>query len=99
MLGIKRDENAMKYIDQKVTFDDSEYETATATDAMEAEKIIQAGFDFVVEKQGRLIFRKRKRFWKICVLNGGLLQQVFVMYKVARYPEGLPFFVGAGPDW
>ncbi len=51
----------MKYT-QLIQSKDSEYEVATATTIEEAKPIIAAGFEFVLEKNGILMFRKPKRF-------------------------------------
>jgi len=51
----------MKYT-QLIQSKDSEYEVATATTIEEAKPIISAGFGFVYEKNGIMLFRKPKRF-------------------------------------
>jgi integrase len=61
LLGHKKIENTMKYT-QLIQFKDNEYEVATATTIEEAKPIIAAGFEFVHEKNGIMIFRKPKRF-------------------------------------
>jgi hypothetical protein len=40
----------------------SEFEVATATTIEEAKPIMSAGFEFVHEKNGIMMFRKPKRF-------------------------------------
>lgn len=61
LLGHKCIENTMKYIGM-INFKDDEYEVTTATTVDEAKQILSAGFDFVTEKNGIMIFRKPKRF-------------------------------------
>jgi len=45
-----------------IHFEDSEFEVATATTVEEAKQILTAGFDFVTEKSGIMLFRRPKRF-------------------------------------
>jgi integrase len=61
LLGHKKIENTMKYT-QLIQFKDNEFEVATATTIEEAKPIIGAGFEFVHEKNGIMMFRKPKRF-------------------------------------
>jgi integrase len=61
LLGHKKIENTMKYT-QLIQFKDSEFEVATATTIEEAKPIIAAGFEYVTEKKGIMLFRKPKRF-------------------------------------
>jgi len=61
LLGHKKIENTMKYT-QLVTFSDSEYEVATAQTLEEAKQVLSAGFDYVAEKDGIMLFRKPKRY-------------------------------------
>jgi hypothetical protein len=61
LLGHKRVENTMKYIGL-TNFKDDEFEVATATDVDEAKKVLSAGFDYVTEKNGIMLFRRPKRF-------------------------------------
>ena len=61
LLGHKKIENTMKYT-QLIQFKDSEYEVATAKTIDEAKPIIKAGFEFIHEKNGIMLFRKPKRF-------------------------------------
>jgi integrase len=63
LLGHKRIENTMKYISM-VHFKDDEFEVAIATTVEEAKQIISAGFDYVTEKTGIMLFRRPKRFSK-----------------------------------
>jgi len=61
LLGRKRAENTMKYIGM-INFKTNEYEVTTATDVEEAKKVLAAGFEYVIEKQGIMLSRKPKRF-------------------------------------
>lgn len=61
MLGHKRITNTLKYA-QLIKFKDDEYEVATAANVEETKKILEAGFDYVCEKDGILMFRKPKRY-------------------------------------
>ena len=61
LLGHKKIENTMKYT-QLIHFKDSEYEVATATTIEEAKTIIAAGFEYIAEKNGIMLFRKPKCF-------------------------------------
>jgi integrase/transcription elongation factor Elf1 len=61
MLGHKRIENTMKYIGM-INFKDDQFEVATATTVDEAKNILSAGFDYVTEKNGIMLFRRPKRF-------------------------------------
>ena len=45
-----------------IHFKDDEFEVATATAVEEAKKVLQAGFDYVTEKNGIMLFRRPKRF-------------------------------------
>jgi integrase len=63
LLGHKRVENTMKYIGM-IHFKDDEFEVATATTVDEAKQILSAGFDYVAEKNGIMLFRRPKRFSK-----------------------------------
>lgn len=53
--------NSMKYI-HMLNFKDDEFEVTAATDIEEAKKILSAGFDYVTQKDGIMLFRKPKRF-------------------------------------
>ncbi|HEX9261569.1 MAG TPA: tyrosine-type recombinase/integrase [Candidatus Bathyarchaeia archaeon] len=64
LLGHKRIENTMKYIGM-IHFKDDQYEVTTATTIEEAKQVLSAGFDFVTEKNGIMLFRKPKRFSKV----------------------------------
>jgi integrase len=61
LLGHKRIENTVKYT-QFVSFSDSEYEVATAQTLEEAKQALSAGFDYITEKNGIMLFRKPKRY-------------------------------------
>ena len=63
LLGHKRIENTMKYISM-IHFKNDEFEVATATTVDEAKSVLSAGFDFVAEKNGIMLFRRPKRFSK-----------------------------------
>lgn len=60
-LGHKKIENTMKYT-QLVSFSDTEYEVTTAQSLEEAKQVLSAGFDYVAEKDGIMLFRKPKRY-------------------------------------
>lgn len=64
LLGHKRIENTMKYIGM-IHFKDDEYEVTTATTVEEAKQVLTAGFDYVTEKNGIMLFRRPKRFSKV----------------------------------
>jgi len=53
----------MKYIGM-VHFTDDRFEVATATTVEEAKQVLSAGFDYVTEKKGIMLFRRPKRFSK-----------------------------------
>jgi integrase len=61
LLGHKRIENTMKYIGM-IHFKEDEFEVATATTVEEAEQVISAGFEYVTETKGIMLFRRPKRF-------------------------------------
>lgn len=65
LLGHKRIDNTMKYT-QLIQFKDNEYEVATASTLEEAKQVLTAGFDYITEKNGVMIFRKPKRFVNVC---------------------------------
>ncbi len=60
-LGHKSILSTMKYI-RMIHFEDNEFEVATATTVDEAKQILSAGFDYVTEKSGIMLFRRPKRF-------------------------------------
>jgi hypothetical protein len=43
-----------------VSFEDDEYHTATAKSIKEDEELLKAGFEYVTERDGVKIYRKRK---------------------------------------
>ena len=61
LLGHKNIRNTMKYIGL-INFKDNEFEVTTATTVEEAKKILSAGFNYVTEKNGIMLFRRPKRF-------------------------------------
>jgi len=61
LLGHKKIENTMKYT-QLVSFSDTEFEVTTAQTLEEAKQVLSAGFDYVAEKDGIMLFRKPKRY-------------------------------------
>jgi integrase len=63
LLGHKRVENSMKYIGM-IDFKDDEFEVTTATSVDEAKQVLSAGFDYVTEKNGIMLFKRPKRFSK-----------------------------------
>jgi ribosome-binding ATPase YchF (GTP1/OBG family) len=63
LLEHKRIENAMKYMGM-VHFKGDEFEVTSANTAKEAKQILSAGFDYVTEKNGIMLFRHPKRFSK-----------------------------------
>lgn len=60
-LGHKRIENTMKYFGL-VHFKDDEFEVTTATTVEEAKQVLSAGFNYVTEKNGIMLFRRPKKF-------------------------------------
>jgi integrase len=60
-LGHKSILSTMKYI-RLIHFEESEFEVATATTVEEAKQKLAAGFDYVTEKAGIMLFRRPKRF-------------------------------------
>lgn len=61
LLRHKRVENTMKYISM-VHFKNDEFEVTTATTVEEAKQVLSAGFEYITEKDGIMLFRKPKRF-------------------------------------
>jgi hypothetical protein len=62
----ERIEDTVNYIGM-IYFKDDEFEVTTATTVEEAKQILSAGFDYVTEKNGIMLFRRLKRFSKVCV--------------------------------
>jgi len=58
-LGHKKLETTLIYT-QLVDFGEDEYTSAVARDLKEAQKLIEAGFEYVTEMDGAKLFRKRK---------------------------------------
>lgn len=61
LLGHKKIENTMRYT-QLIQFKDDEYKVTCATAVEEAMTVLMAGFEYVTEKNGIMLFRKPKRF-------------------------------------
>jgi hypothetical protein len=53
----------MKYVGM-IYFKHDEFEVTTATTVDEAKQVLIAGFDYVTEKNGIMLFRRPKRFSK-----------------------------------
>jgi hypothetical protein len=45
-----------------VHFKNDEFEVTTATTVEEAKQVLSAGFEYITEKDGIMLFRKPKRF-------------------------------------
>jgi integrase len=61
LLGHKNINSTMKYT-QLIEFHDDDYDVATAATVEEAKSTIATGYEFVVEKNGIMLFRRPKRF-------------------------------------
>jgi hypothetical protein len=59
LLGYKRIKNTMKYIGM-IHFKGDEFDVTTATTVEEAKQVLSAGFDYVTEKDGIMLFRSQK---------------------------------------
>jgi len=59
MLGHKSIQNTLVYT-QMVQFKKEEYTSATANTIEDAQKLVEAGFEYVTEIDGVKLFRKRK---------------------------------------
>jgi hypothetical protein len=59
MLGHKSIQNTLVYT-QMVEFKNEEYISATAKTIEDAQKLVEAGFEYVTEICGVKLFRKRK---------------------------------------
>ena len=59
MLGHKSIQNTLVYT-QMVQFKKEEYCSATANTIEDAQKLVEAGFEYVTEIDGVKLFRKRK---------------------------------------
>jgi hypothetical protein len=60
-LGHKSITSTMKYI-RMIHFENNDFEVATASTVDEAKQVISAGYDYVAEKCGIMLFRRPKRF-------------------------------------
>jgi len=61
LLGHKNVQNTMRYIGM-IHFKDDEFDVTTATTVDEAKTVLAAGYDYVIEKNGIMLFRRPKRF-------------------------------------
>lgn len=59
LLGHKNIQNTLMYT-QLVNFESDEYHVKTAREPKEIKELLEAGFEYVCEKDGLLFFRKRK---------------------------------------
>lgn len=59
LLGHKNIANTLIYT-QLVEFEGDEYNSAVANSVEEAKKLIDAGFEYVCNHEGVMLFRKRK---------------------------------------
>ncbi|MEM3881677.1 MAG: tyrosine-type recombinase/integrase, partial [Candidatus Bathyarchaeia archaeon] len=59
LLGHKNINNTLLYT-QLVNFENSEYHVKTAKTPEEIKELLEAGFEYVCERDGLLFFRKRK---------------------------------------
>ena len=59
MLGHKNIQNTLLYT-QLISFENDEFRSATATTVQDAQKLIEAGFEYVCEFNEAKIFRRRK---------------------------------------
>jgi len=68
LLGHKYIQNTLKYT-RLVQFKDDEFDVETATTVEEAKSLLKAGFDYITEKNGIMLFRRPKRFGPSIVSN------------------------------
>ncbi len=61
LLGHKKIQNTMKYT-QLIQFKDDEYQVAAATTVDEAKDLIASGYEYIIEKNGIMLFRRPKRY-------------------------------------
>lgn len=61
LLGHKSIQNTMKYI-HMIHFKDDEFDVEAATNVEEAKQLLSAGFNYVLEKNNIMLFRRPKRF-------------------------------------
>jgi hypothetical protein len=59
ILGHKNIQNTLLYT-QLITYDSDEYFSATAKTVQDAQKLVEAGFDYVCEFNEVKVFKKRK---------------------------------------
>jgi len=59
MLGHKNIQNTLLYT-QLIDFETEEYHSATAKTVEEAQKLVEAGFEYVCSFEDAKLFRKRK---------------------------------------
>jgi len=59
MLGHRNIQNTLLYT-QLISFENDEFRSATATTVQNAQKLIEAGFEYVCEFNEVKIFRRRK---------------------------------------
>ena len=59
MLCHRNIQNALLYT-QLITFESDEYHSATAAPVQDAQKFVEAGFDYVYDFNEVKVFRKRK---------------------------------------
>jgi integrase len=68
LLGHKSILNTMVYT-RLIHFKDDEFEVETASNVEEAKDLLKAGFDYITDKNGIMLFRRPKRFANIGVSN------------------------------
>ena len=68
LLGHKSIQNTMVYT-RLVHFKDDEFEVETASSVEEAKDLLKAGFDYITDKNGIMLFRRPKRFAHLEVSN------------------------------
>jgi integrase len=68
LLGHKSILNTMVYT-RLVHFKDDEFEVETASSVEEAKDLLKAGFDYITDKNGIMLFRRPKRFAHLEVSN------------------------------
>jgi hypothetical protein len=59
VLGHKNIQNTILYT-QLINFESDEYHSAVAKDTTEAQKLVEAGFEYVCSHDNLMLFRKRK---------------------------------------
>jgi hypothetical protein len=59
MLGHKNIQNTLLYT-QLISFENDEFHSVTATTVQDAQKLIEAGFEYVCDFNDVKLFRKRK---------------------------------------